>query len=680
MIEAGQLARSSQGTPLADAGTLSATQQFLAGNGLPSRWQGRERFVILQAGFGAGLDFLAAWAAWRADPARCERLHFIALEAGPLSGADLDALYRHLSAFPGFAPLQACALELLAHWPQLLPGFQRLHFDDEGVTLTLVFGQIAAQLPQIVATVHAFALGPLGQQGELPAEDAEAGQGITAALTRLAAPGATLSSEAGPALRENLSALGWSTRPWPTSENGAFVAHWPGSPPPKKPAATGFSISSAQAGEQCGRPDAVPRAVIMAEHAASSSPEKRAIVLGAGIAGSSAAERLAARGWQVELIDAAAGPGEGASGNRAGVLRPLPSLDDNRLARLTRACFLYTRRHLAAVTAAGQPLRWGETGVLHLARDDTHEATQKRVVEAHQAPTDYLRYVEREEAAQIAGWPVAAGGWWFPGGAWVQPPSACRANIARHGERVRTHYGRHVATIVRENGQWQALAADGTLIAAAPVLVLANAADATKFSPAAYLPLQPARGQVTHLPADDKAAPNVVVCRLGYVTPGVDGTRCAGATFLLNDPETALRPAEHSENLAKLDFILPGFSQTLPADATPESLEGRVGFRPVSPDRLPIVGAVADAAAIDPALPSRPLADIPRIPGLFMINGFGARGIVWSALAAELLACRINGEPLPLEAELVDALDPARFLLRGKNRRRPPREESGSEG
>ncbi|HRI92223.1 MAG TPA: FAD-dependent oxidoreductase, partial [Accumulibacter sp.] len=78
-----------------------------------------------------------------------------------------------------------------------------------------------------------------------------------------------------------------------------------------------------------------------------------AIVIGAGLAGSSAAERLAARGWKIDLIERAHEPGQGASGNIAGVLRPLPSLDDNRLARLTRAGFEHACRHFAALTAAG---------------------------------------------------------------------------------------------------------------------------------------------------------------------------------------------------------------------------------------------------------------------------------------------------------------------------------------
>jgi tRNA 5-methylaminomethyl-2-thiouridine biosynthesis bifunctional protein len=144
---------------------------------------------------------------------------------------------------------------------------------------------------------------------------------------------------------------------------------------------------------------------------------QHAIVIGAGLAGSSAAERLAARGWTIALIERAAAPGEGASGNLAGVLRPLPSLDDNRLARLTLAGFVHARAHSQALTTAGLPLRWGQTGVLHLARDEQTRCTQQRVVEIQQPAADDLRFVDRDEASQLAAgrWPTAAGG--FPAAA-----------------------------------------------------------------------------------------------------------------------------------------------------------------------------------------------------------------------------------------------------------------------
>ncbi|WP_300451596.1 FAD-dependent 5-carboxymethylaminomethyl-2-thiouridine(34) oxidoreductase MnmC [Accumulibacter sp.] len=392
---------------------------------------------------------------------------------------------------------------------------------------------------------------------------------------------------------------------------------------------------------------------------------RRAIVIGAGLAGSSVAERLAARGWSIELIERAEAAGQGASGNLAGVLRPLPSLDDNRLARLTRAGFLYARQHFAALEAAGLALRWRPTGVLHLARDEAHAATQRRIVEARQPSADELRFVDRRQAAQLAGWPVSGGGWWFAGGGWVAPASLCRVNLARHADRIRPHYGRQVACIDRPADLWRAYDSAGQMIAEAPILVLANAGDAKRFALAEHLPLRVARGQVSHLPAPAGSPPDVVVCRSGYVTPAIDGVRCVGATFSVDDGELGLRQADTAENLARLDFILPGYGDGLSASM----LGGRVGFRPLVPDRLPMIGAIGDAAAIDPERRPARLAEVPRVPGLYLNNGFGARGIVWSALAGELLACLITGAAPPLAGDLVGAVDPGRFLLRGRQQR-----------
>ena len=66
-----------------------AQRVLVRGNGLPGRWQRSQRFVILETGFGLGNPFLATWAAWRADPDRCDRLVFISIEKHPVLRPDL---------------------------------------------------------------------------------------------------------------------------------------------------------------------------------------------------------------------------------------------------------------------------------------------------------------------------------------------------------------------------------------------------------------------------------------------------------------------------------------------------------------------------------------------------------------------------------------------------------------
>jgi tRNA 5-methylaminomethyl-2-thiouridine biosynthesis bifunctional protein len=349
---------------------------------------------------------------------------------------------------------------------------------------------------------------------------------------------------------------------------------------------------------------------------------RKIAIIGAGIAGASAAHALHRRGHEVIVFEAASAPAQGASGNLAGVFRPLPSRDDSRLSRLLRAGFLLGRQQYGSLPG----VRCGWTGVLHVARDAKHEDTQRRIVAEQALPPDFCRFVEREEATALAGWPVEMGGWWFPRAGWLNPPSLVRALLA--GIEVR--YGQRIDSL-------DAIDADD--------IVLANGIGASALVPDFKLPIRAGRGLVSHIPASATPPFDIVATRLGYVTPAIEGLRCAGATMMPDDLDPNPRLADHIENLQRLDMALPGYGKAL----DPANLDGRVSFRPMSPDRLPIVGPLSASK------------------GQWIIDGFGARGLVFAPICAELLASQIAGEPLPLEADLAAALSPTRF---GRSRRR----------
>lgn len=128
------------------AGALAqANYVSVAGNRLPARWQGRRTFTIVETGFGTGANFLATWAAWREDPARCERLHFVSVEKHPFSRDDLRKALSHIVAN---TTMSAEAAMLADAWPTLVPGLHRLEFDDGRVVLTLAFGDAREMLPK----------------------------------------------------------------------------------------------------------------------------------------------------------------------------------------------------------------------------------------------------------------------------------------------------------------------------------------------------------------------------------------------------------------------------------------------------------------------------------------------------------------------------------------------------
>ena len=609
----------------AEGGPEQAWHVFLAGNGLPRRWQGKRVFTILETGFGFGLNFLATWQAWREDALRCERLHFVSIENRPFTRHDLEQLHAR---YPEFAAQSA---ELHAAWPILVPAVHRLEFDSGRVVLTLALADAPRALRELRLAANAVYL-----DGFAPQKNPEMWTAaVMKSIARLCAVDATAATwSAATSVREALVGAGFEVE--------------------KK---RGFGRKREML---CARMD--PRRARTRPLRPPS--ERSAVVIGAGIAGAAVSERLCARGWSVTLLERGPQLPQDDAKAAAGVFHPVLTPDDSLFARMTRAGFLHALVRWRALDAMRHDPVWDECGVLQLARH-AGEAEAQRVALATMAPpAGYAQYVTRAEASAHAGAPVAADGLWFPASGWMKPASLIRAQLAAAGTQLEARYGCDVARIGFEGDAWHAFDARDRALAQAPVLVLANAADAVRLAPSRATRIRRVRGQLTFVPEGKIVAPHVVVLRGGFVLPAIRGAAIAGATYDFDDEDPAPRASSHEDNLERLNRILPGVA----AGIDPTTLEGRVGFRAVSPDRLPLIGALANEGADAPKNPQ--LATLSRQPGLYGAVAYGSRGLLWAGLGGELLASLIEGEPLPLEGRLVDALDPARFLLRALRRSR----------
>lgn len=571
---------------------------FLGGTGLPQAWAGRAHFAILETGFGLGGNFLATWAAWRSDPRRAQRLDFVSLEKHPLTAED----WRHVWA-QGESELRPLALTLGQRLPPLVPGIHTVEFDEGRVRLFLVYHDAAA-IEEIEGRFDAVYL-----DGFAPTKNpAMWSEPLLAAVARRMKPGARLATWcAAGEVRRRLAASGLSVRPAP-----------------------GF---------------AGKREMTIAWREGMLAEERRparVVVIGAGMAGANLAHALARRGVPVTLFERESAPGQGASGNLAGVLRWLPSADDNRLSRWTRAGTLAAHAMLREWEAQGIDAPWGPNGVAHLARDEAQARKQRATLERLAPPSEVLTWLDAATLSERIGWPVAQGGWWFELGGWIGPQRWCRRLLELAGPMLTLRCATAVGSIEPYAPGWRVRDAEGKVLEEADAVVLAAGAEVSSFAQAAALPIRSARGQVSLAPAEVGSPPRVTVCRNGYVTPEVSGQRAFGATLAVDDPDPAVRASDHRENLAKLEAILPGYTAGLDL----ASLEARVGFRPTVPDRLPVVGPLGET------------------PGLFILSGFGARGLAFAVPAARLAAAMLCGEPWPLERTTALAADPARFFRR----------------
>ncbi len=573
------------------------------------------------------------------------RLHFISVEKYPLTQADLR---KALAAWPELAPLSQ---PLIDQWPLPVSGCHRLLFADGRIRLDLWFGDIKEMLPQVphpaTGLVDAWYL-----DGFSPAKNPEMWtQDLFDDLARLARPDATLSTfTCAGFVRRGLIAAGFAM---------------------KKVKGHG-SKREMLAGVREGK---VPQQSIAPWYARPAGREGEVLIIGGGIASAMTALSLVERGRHVTLLCEDGEPASGASGNRQGALYPLLNGEHDALSRFYSLAFGFARNRLLAL-AKHHPVAFSLCGVTQLGYDDKSAAKLAKMSQGP-FPPELMHPLSAAEVEQVVGLPCDADGVSYPLGGWLCPADLTRAAIreAQASGRLEVVFNAAVTRIAEEDGGWHLESRDGRQWHA-PNLVVAAGHQLPTLLPFAELPLYPVRGQVSHVPTTAGLSQlKSVLCYDGYLTPAHNGAHCIGASYGRNQTDLAYRADEQEQNRARLQACVP--QQRWPAEVDVSGAQARIGVRCASRDHLPVAGPVARLAALadhDVHAPADQQSALPLHAGLYVLGALGSRGLCSAPLCGELVASEICGDPLPLAADLLEALHPARYWVRRLRRGKPLRD------
>lgn len=373
---------------------------------------------------------------------------------------------------------------------------------------------------------------------------------------------------------------------------------------------------------------------------------RQAIVLGAGLAGAACCAALARRGWSVQLLDAAPGAAQGASGLPVGMLSPHVTRSPTPLSRLCALGVEDARAQLERLVPEGAG--WQATEVDNLGHDPGRK------------PAALVR-----PAALVQAWLGEAQGL----------------------GRLQPRWSARVQRIERCDVHWHAFDASGAELGRAPVLVVASAFGAhdllkTLFrdDPSA-LPLRPVQGQLTLASLTGEPLAPRPMRNNGVFVPSYEDRGlpplwprrvwAMGSTYERGSQDVSVRPDAHERNAESLEQMHPAAAVQLRRCAARGELLGWAQVRCASLDRVPMVGAVPDQAALIEQMRAAghrrgriPLSETPRIPGLYMMSAMGSRGLTLAHWCANWLAARMSGEVSMLPDEdhdLERAFDPARF-------------------
>ena len=390
------------------------------------------------------------------------------------------------------------------------------------------------------------------------------------------------------------------------------------------------------------------------------SHSTRIVVVGAGIVGASAAYHLARRGVTVVVIDGVeAGPATAAG---AGIICPWTSAVNDPAYRLAADGARYYPQLISLLAEDGEAgTGYQRVGALCLTGEPARTGTGARAGGAA-ADRMSLREIEARVRSQLPDYPeigeisvLPPGGprelfpplagelsaVWIGGAARIDG-RAIRGSLlraaARHGARrvagtaVLTERRGRVTGVIEVTSS-EVIEADAVVVAAGAwtAQVCAGLSQAA----ARTLAIGPQRGQIVHLDvpgADTGPWPVVLPPRGPYLLAFPPSRVVLGATREDAGFDDRVTAGGLGGLLAAAAVLAPGL-----ADAT--VVETRVGFRPVTPDGLPLLGALTD--------------------GLVIAAGNGPEGLTagpWTGRAAAGLA--LGERP----AADLTAFDPARPL------------------
>lgn len=439
--------------------------------------------------------------------------------------------------------------------------------------------------------------------------------------------------------------------------------------------------------------DCFPVPVQPLTQAGSQSGRSRVAIVGAGLAGCWLARILAEQGIAVTVYEQQPSAASAASGNPAGIAKPFVTRSDSHA--MSFHClayqFLLNRLRLYNLEEAAH---FTPCGVLQL------------VEKAFPASSNFTN-LSVVEADELAGISLGSKALNFSDAGWLNPKTLC-CHLIEH-PRITVVLDTRITGIVDSTNPEQSEPQprlDSTLApgnqlnfedgrSAETECVVLTTGSATHLIPkSGYLPIYPARGQISRFSLREKAvAPRCVVSGKHYVIP--DGQSVlVGATFHRDNINSDVSDTDHLSNLVGLQQLLP----TLKVD--PKAMAGYAGVRATTPDRLPIVGPLPDfetaARLYGDIRHGRAWEHYPQLPchkGIYLLCGLGSRGIVTSALCAQLLADHLTqrepgGEnPYPSSKSDVEhslwtdygtlehwatLINPARFLIRNLKRHSQP--------
>ncbi|MDH5718672.1 MAG: bifunctional tRNA (5-methylaminomethyl-2-thiouridine)(34)-methyltransferase MnmD/FAD-dependent 5-carboxymethylaminomethyl-2-thiouridine(34) oxidoreductase MnmC [Spirochaetia bacterium] len=606
---------------------------FLQNNNLHEKLAEPSLFTIGELGFGFGVNFLCAYKLFRKKAHNKTRLYYVSCEKYPVNKTTL------IKVLSGFSAIKEEAEELIEKYPPLISNYYLIPFFEGRVNLILMIGDALETFSSFGGEVNAWFF-----DGFSPAKNSSMwSKELFSIIAQKSAPNAAFST---------YTSAGFVKR---ALEETGFAVYKKEGFGKKRDMLHGYLKKNTKDSSLLKPWFILPK---------TNTELKKAIIIGAGIAGAAAAFSLIKRGFNVQIIEKEFTGSMKASSNPTGIIKPILNIGQTAMSKISLTGFHYTKSFLKTF----QLNKYADfSGILQLAYDNKNKNRLREVLENSLTDNDFARWVNSKEASKIAGIPIEYEGLYLPSTGRGSMFAVTNHLLSNNGITfINNTEAAQIKQIEKNNTNvWQVYDSSKKLIAEAPVLIIASAYDTLKFDQTSWLPLSQVRGQTCEvLSSTESQKLKIPLISSGFISPCVNGHHISASTFSRKN----MKPELNKEDYKKLiSMAKQNISSVKPA----KNINGWAGFRTASSDFIPLAGCIPDKNKfyenyydlhLGRTSDSYPLGDY--FSGLFVSTGHGSHGFIYAMLSAEVIASIICGEPLPLANIHINVLNPARFLIR----------------
>ena len=495
-----------------------------------------------------------------------------------------------------FKPIFSC---LRQYWPLALPGVHRVDFDDGRGSLTLGLGEPAYLQQQWLCSIDLFV------------RDEQKGQRAWPWVLRYAAASSYFMMDDSLFAKED------------------------------------FLQAAKRSGLQLARACAL-RAHLQK---AVKTQSKTLAIIGGGIAGAGIASVMHKRGWQVTVFDPVFSESNACKhkNHLAAAMTPFISVDDNHKSRLSRNAMLRALYHWRDFP---DEVIVSRRGNLEINRDKGYGKDISLAAETLAFPKEWLRRLSAAELSEMLGFELKEEGVFWPMARLISPEKLLEHIYKNFPVQQRAQSAAYVQK-QEEADSWQLFDSNGGLLGEFEQVVIANAADCIAIleksdllqrynvagEPKSAMPKIAATmhwmgGEVMHVPATRlKQVPKVSLGGQGYFLPPIaDGVCVLGSTYRHGERDPGLSLAGQQVIKEKIPVALDELNLAASLE------QGWSGGRAVVQGRLPVI------------------CELGHAKGLWLAVAYGSHGLTWSSFAGDIIGASLDGEPIPLEKELINAL------------------------